>query len=186
MTLHSAFSTRQAFHNGLKMNASSDTDLHENNAMPMLLTVADCVLADRSSGRGGAVRELPHSPCAWLDIEEAYCEVQKASGARTMASCSILCACCRCFVHVDYAERMEPEHKIERCAWLICAKRAQHRLQPRPQGRCRDLNFMHVLRNLQLGRGINEPHDSVKHQVPTFESHSSSKDIATAAGAASG
>jgi cation diffusion facilitator family transporter len=54
----------------------------------------------------------------------------------------------RCFVHVDYAERTEPEHKIER--------------------------------NLQLGRGMNEPHDSVKDQVPTFESHCSSKDLANA------
>lgn len=39
----------------------------------------------------------------------------------------------RCFVHVDYEERHEPEHKVDR--------------------------------NLHLGRGINEPHDSVRNTV---------------------
>jgi len=46
-------------------------------------------------------------------------------------------------VHVDYAERNEPEHKVER--------------------------------NLQLGRNLHEPHDSVKDNVPSFESHSSGR-----------
>ena len=52
-------------------------------------------------------------------------------------------------MHVDYSERDEPEHKVER--------------------------------NLALGRGLNEPHASVKDSVPSFESHNGGKRDAAAA-----
>lgn len=94
-------------------------------------------------------------------------------------------------MHVDYAERDEPVRPATSATFamhisavalceepLACfgGQRRQSRIADRTRGEKRGFVAQEhkVERNLRLGRGLNEPHDSIR-EVPSFETHTSGR-----------